>query len=94
MPEQSNHVAVIGLCDIVLLAVRDQTQAHSALLVPDGCAADFRHGAPVILASTVGPEAALALAGHRQPPASTGSAHHRRATCGGGRRRVGRGRDE
>lgn len=110
MPEQSNHVAVIGLgamglpmaahlatvfsvtgfdpfkarrdlaaernlavagtpadaskpADIALLAVRDHTQAHSALFGADGALQTLRHGAPVILTSTVGPEAARALAG-------------------------------
>jgi 3-hydroxyisobutyrate dehydrogenase len=110
MPEQRNHVAVIGLgamglpmaehlttafsvtgfdpsearrhlaaernlavagtparasksADIALLAVRDHTQAHSALFGADGALQTLRHGAPVILTSTVGPEAARALAG-------------------------------
>ncbi len=49
--------------DIALLAVRDHTQAHSALFGADGALETLRHGSPVILTSTVGPEAARALAG-------------------------------
>jgi 3-hydroxyisobutyrate dehydrogenase len=48
--------------DIALLAVRDHTQAESALFGPDGVIESLKPGSPVILTSTVGPEAARALA--------------------------------
>ena len=48
--------------DIALLAVRDQNQAESALFGKDGVLEALRAGSPVILTSTVGPEAARALA--------------------------------
>lgn len=48
--------------DVVLLAVRDQTQVEGALFGPDGAAGTLRSGAVVVLASTVGPEAARAVA--------------------------------
>jgi 3-hydroxyisobutyrate dehydrogenase len=48
--------------DIALLAVRDQGQAESALFGEDGVLQSLRPGAPVILTSTIGPEAARALA--------------------------------
>jgi 3-hydroxyisobutyrate dehydrogenase len=48
--------------DIALLAVRDQNQAESALFGEDGVLEALRAGSPVILTSTVGPEAARALA--------------------------------
>jgi len=48
--------------DIALLAVRDQNQAESALFGKDGVLEALRAGSPVILTSTVGPEAAHALA--------------------------------
>jgi 3-hydroxyisobutyrate dehydrogenase len=48
--------------DIALLAVRDQNQAESALFGEDGVLDALRAGSPVILTSTVGPEAARALA--------------------------------
>ena len=48
--------------DIALLAVRDQNQAQSALFGEDGVLEALRAGSPVILTSTVGPEAARALA--------------------------------
>jgi 3-hydroxyisobutyrate dehydrogenase len=49
--------------DIALLAVRDQPQAEAALFGPDGVLETLRPGSPVILTSTVGPEAARDLAG-------------------------------
>ena len=48
--------------DIALLAVRDQSQAESALLGEEGVLASLKPGSPVILTSTIGPEAARALA--------------------------------
>ena len=48
--------------DIALLAVRDQNQAESALFGEDGVLEALRAGSPVILTSTIGPEAARALA--------------------------------
>jgi 3-hydroxyisobutyrate dehydrogenase len=48
--------------DIALLAVRDHGQAESALFDEDGVLGSLRPGSPVILTSTVGPEAARALA--------------------------------
>src|SRR4026209_2231745 len=48
--------------DIALLAVRDQGQAESALFGEDGVLESLRRGSPVILTSTIGPEAARALA--------------------------------
>ena len=48
--------------DIALLAVRDQSQAESALFGEEGVLQSLKPGSPVILTSTVGPEAARALA--------------------------------
>ena len=48
--------------DIALLAVRDQSQAESALFGEEGVVESLRVGSPVILTSTVGPEPARALA--------------------------------
>jgi len=48
--------------DIALLAVRDQNQAESAIFDKDGVLQSLRPGAPVILTSTIGPEAARGLA--------------------------------
>ena len=48
--------------DIALLAVRDQSQAESALFGENGVLESLRSGSPVILTSTVGPEAVRALA--------------------------------
>jgi 3-hydroxyisobutyrate dehydrogenase len=48
--------------DIALLAVRDQGQAESALFGEEGVLQSLKPGSPVILTSTVGPEAARALA--------------------------------
>jgi 3-hydroxyisobutyrate dehydrogenase len=47
--------------DILLLAVRDQGQAESALFGEEGALQSLKPGSPVILTSTVGPEAARAL---------------------------------
>jgi 3-hydroxyisobutyrate dehydrogenase len=48
--------------DTALLAVRDQSQAESALFGDDGVVSSLKSGSPVILTSTVGPEAARTLA--------------------------------
>ena len=48
--------------DLVLLAVRDDVQAQTALFGPDGVLETLPAGAPVILTSTIGPEAARELA--------------------------------
>jgi 3-hydroxyisobutyrate dehydrogenase len=48
--------------DIALLAVRDHTQAETALFGPDGVLSTLKSGSPVILTSTVGPDAAHDLA--------------------------------
>ncbi|MGY4653318.1 NAD(P)-dependent oxidoreductase [Mycobacterium sp. URHB0021] len=48
--------------DIALLAVRDQAQAEAALFGPDGVLATLTPGSPVVLTSTVGPDAARELA--------------------------------
>jgi len=48
--------------DIALLAVRDQAQAEAALFGPDGVLETLRSKSPVVLTSTVGPDAARELA--------------------------------
>ena len=48
--------------DIALLAVRDSAQATSALFGPDGVVESLEPGSPVILTSTIGPDAARSLA--------------------------------
>ncbi|MFD3559753.1 NAD(P)-dependent oxidoreductase [Streptomyces sp. NPDC058686] len=48
--------------DIVLLAVRDQSQVDAALFGENGAASVLRPGAVVVLTSTVGPEPARATA--------------------------------
>jgi 3-hydroxyisobutyrate dehydrogenase len=48
--------------DIALLAVRDQSQAESAIFDKDGVLQSLRPGSPVILTSTIGPEGARGLA--------------------------------
>jgi 3-hydroxyisobutyrate dehydrogenase len=47
---------------IALLAVRDEAQAEEALFGPDGVIETLPRAAPVILTSTVGPDAARGLA--------------------------------
>lgn len=54
--------AACTAADVALLAVRDQAQAETALFGEDGVLSTLRAGAPVILTSTVGPEAARDLA--------------------------------
>jgi 3-hydroxyisobutyrate dehydrogenase len=48
--------------DIALLAVRDHAQAEAALFGSDGVLTTLKPGSPVILTSTVGPDAARDLA--------------------------------
>lgn len=48
--------------DIALLAVRDHAQAEAALFGSDGVLSTLKPGSPVILTSTVGPDAARDLA--------------------------------
>jgi len=48
--------------DIALLAVRDHAQAEAALFGQDGVLSTLKPGSPVILTSTVGPDAARDLA--------------------------------
>jgi 3-hydroxyisobutyrate dehydrogenase len=48
--------------DVVVLAVRDRAQAETALFGSDGAAAAMRAGAVVVLTSTIGPDAAIAIA--------------------------------
>jgi 3-hydroxyisobutyrate dehydrogenase len=48
--------------DVVLLAVRDQSQVDAALFGPDGAAGTLRPGSTVVLTSTVGPDAARSTA--------------------------------
>ncbi len=48
--------------DIVLLAVRDQSQVEGALFARHGAAETLRPGATVVLTSTVGPDAARTTA--------------------------------
>jgi 3-hydroxyisobutyrate dehydrogenase len=52
--------------DIALLAVRDQSQAESALFGEEGVLRSLKPGCPVILTSTIGPEAVRALADQLQ----------------------------
>ena len=59
---ESTPAAACTAADIALLAVRDQAQAETALFGPDGAAKTLKAGAPVILTSTVGPDAARDLA--------------------------------
>ena len=48
--------------DIALLAVRDHAQAETALFGQDGVLSTLKPGSPVILTSTIGPDAARDLA--------------------------------
>src|SRR6476620_8926701 len=59
---ESTPAAACTEADIVLLAVRDQAQAETALFGPDGVTQTLKAGSPVILTSTVGPDAARDLA--------------------------------
>ena len=71
--------------DIALLAVRDQAQAETALFGPDGVLETLRPGSPVILTSTVGPDAARDT---RRQAGAAGYSTRRRAD----QRRPGAGR--
>ena len=62
IPAESTPAAACVDADIALLAVRDQAQAEAALFGTDGVVQTLRPGCPVILTSTVGPDAARALA--------------------------------
>ena len=59
---ESTPAAACVQADIALLAVRDHAQAEAALFGADGVIETLRPGAPVILTSTVGPDAARDLA--------------------------------
>lgn len=67
---ESTPAAASKDADVVLLAVRDAAQAEDALFGPDGVLETLPPSSPVILTSTVGPDAArelatrLAAAGH------------------------------
>jgi 3-hydroxyisobutyrate dehydrogenase len=54
--------AASSRADMALLSVRDHAQAEAALFGPDGVTESLRPGSPVILTSTVGPDAARELA--------------------------------
>jgi 3-hydroxyisobutyrate dehydrogenase len=53
--------AACSEADIALLAVRDHPQAETALFGPEGILSTLRPGSPVILTSTIGPDAARDL---------------------------------
>ena len=59
---ESTPAAACTEADIALLAVRDQAQAETALFGPNGVTQTLKAGSPVILTSTVGPDAARDLA--------------------------------
>jgi 3-hydroxyisobutyrate dehydrogenase len=59
---ESTPAAACAQADFALLAVRDRAQAEAALFAQDGVTSTLRAGCPVILTSTVGPDAARALA--------------------------------
>jgi 3-hydroxyisobutyrate dehydrogenase len=59
---ESTPAAACAEADIALLAVRDHAQAAAALFGPDGVTETLKPGSPVILTSTVGPDAARDLA--------------------------------
>jgi 3-hydroxyisobutyrate dehydrogenase len=59
---EATPAAACADADIALLAVRDHAQAESALFGPDGVLSTLKPGSPVILTSTVGPDAARDLA--------------------------------
>ena len=71
--------------EIALLAVRDQGQAESALFGEDGVIESLRPGSPVILTSTIGPEAARAWPTGSTMP-GTRSSTHLSAAAGQGRK--------
>ncbi|WP_219419259.1 NAD(P)-dependent oxidoreductase [Pseudonocardia nigra] len=60
--------AAAAEADVALLVVRDEAQVRAALFGPDGVAGALRPGGVVVLTSTIGPDAARAvadeLAGH------------------------------
>lgn len=62
MTTASTPAAACAEADIGLLAVRDQAQAETALFGADGMTTTLAGGSPVILTSTVGPNAARDLA--------------------------------
>ena len=62
MTAEATPAAACADADIALLAVRDHAQAETALFGPDGVVSTLRPGSPVILTSTVGPDAARDLA--------------------------------
>lgn len=59
---ESTPAAACTEADLALLAVRDQAQAETALFAEKGVVSTLRPGSPVILTSTVGPDAARDLA--------------------------------
>ncbi len=59
---EATPAAACAHADLALLAVRDHAQAETALFGPDGVLATLSEGSPIILTSTVGPDAARALA--------------------------------
>ena len=62
IPVHSTPAEASRGADLVLLAVRDHAQAQIALFGPDGVLETLAAGSPIILTSTVGPEAARELA--------------------------------
>ena len=61
-PAEPTPGAACPDADIALLAVRDHPQAETALFGPDGVLSTLKVGSPVILTSTIGPDAARDLA--------------------------------
>ena len=59
---EATPAAACAEADIALLAVRDHQQAETALFGPEGVLSTLKSGSPVILTSTVGPDAAHDLA--------------------------------
>jgi 3-hydroxyisobutyrate dehydrogenase len=59
---EATPAAAFPDADIALLAVRDHAQAEAALFGSDGVLSTLKPGSPVILTSTVGPDAARDLA--------------------------------
>lgn len=60
--DAENPARACRTADVAVLAVRDETQLRAALFDDDGAIHTLRPGAVVVLASTVGPEAARAVA--------------------------------